>query len=213
MDGGGSLDGPGRAGHRRGQWAGPGDRPRPWPAAGAHVAIADIDATGSETTRALVSDAGGSADVVALDVTDDDSRRRVVAGAVRPARRRLRHPGQRRRHRPARLHHRHRPRRLPAGAGGELRGSGLPDQRVHEAGAGPPGGAHRRRRAHPVVSLSAITSGSGAIAYNGSRPASCTPPSASSGSCARRRSAARRQRAALPVPGAGGRSRRRWTPR
>jgi NAD(P)-dependent dehydrogenase (short-subunit alcohol dehydrogenase family) len=48
--------------------------------AGAHVAIADIDAEGSEQTRALVADAGGSADVVPLDVTDDESRRSVVAG-------------------------------------------------------------------------------------------------------------------------------------
>jgi NAD(P)-dependent dehydrogenase (short-subunit alcohol dehydrogenase family) len=46
--------------------------------AGAHVAIADIDADGSERTRSLVADSGGSADVVALDVTDDDSRQRVV---------------------------------------------------------------------------------------------------------------------------------------
>ena len=30
-------------------------------AAGAHVAIADIDAAGSEQTRSLVADAGGSA--------------------------------------------------------------------------------------------------------------------------------------------------------
>ena len=35
---------------------------------------------GSEQTRAMVADAGGSADVVALDVTDDESRRSVVAG-------------------------------------------------------------------------------------------------------------------------------------
>ena len=47
--------------------------------AGAHVAIADIDAAGSEETRARVIGAGGSAEVVALDVTDDDNRRRVVA--------------------------------------------------------------------------------------------------------------------------------------
>src|ERR687893_1903973 len=47
--------------------------------AGAHVVVADIDADGSERTRALVADAGGSADVVALDVTDDASRRAVVA--------------------------------------------------------------------------------------------------------------------------------------
>src|SRR4051794_32136804 len=48
--------------------------------AGAHVAVADIDAAGSEQTRSLVTDAGGSADVVGLDVTDDESRRSVVAG-------------------------------------------------------------------------------------------------------------------------------------
>src|SRR3954454_18256209 len=50
--------------------------------AGAHVAIADINATGSEQTRSLVTDAGGSADVVPLDVTDDESRRSVVAGLL-----------------------------------------------------------------------------------------------------------------------------------
>jgi NAD(P)-dependent dehydrogenase (short-subunit alcohol dehydrogenase family) len=48
--------------------------------AGAHVAIADIDAGGSEQTRDLVTGAGGSAEVVALDVTDDESRRTVVGG-------------------------------------------------------------------------------------------------------------------------------------
>ena len=48
--------------------------------AGAHVVVADIDAAGSETTRSMVVDAGGSAEVVALDVTDDASRREVVAG-------------------------------------------------------------------------------------------------------------------------------------
>ena len=36
--------------------------------AGAHVAIGDIDATGSEETRTRVADAGGSAEVVPLDV-------------------------------------------------------------------------------------------------------------------------------------------------
>jgi NAD(P)-dependent dehydrogenase (short-subunit alcohol dehydrogenase family) len=46
--------------------------------AGAHVAVADIDPGGSEQTRSLVADSGGSADVVPLDVTDDDSRQRVV---------------------------------------------------------------------------------------------------------------------------------------
>jgi NAD(P)-dependent dehydrogenase (short-subunit alcohol dehydrogenase family) len=47
--------------------------------AGAHVAIADIDEGGSKGTAELVADAGGSAEVVALDVTDDASRRAVVA--------------------------------------------------------------------------------------------------------------------------------------
>jgi NAD(P)-dependent dehydrogenase (short-subunit alcohol dehydrogenase family) len=47
--------------------------------AGAHVVIADIDAAGSEQTRARVAEAGGSADVVALDVTDDGNRREVIA--------------------------------------------------------------------------------------------------------------------------------------
>jgi NAD(P)-dependent dehydrogenase (short-subunit alcohol dehydrogenase family) len=48
--------------------------------AGAHVAIADVDAAGSEQTRSMVADAGGSADVLALDVTDDASRRQAVGG-------------------------------------------------------------------------------------------------------------------------------------
>jgi NAD(P)-dependent dehydrogenase (short-subunit alcohol dehydrogenase family) len=48
--------------------------------AGAHVAIADVDAAGSEQTRKLAADAGGSVQVVALDVTDDGMRRAVVAG-------------------------------------------------------------------------------------------------------------------------------------
>src|SRR4051794_41366537 len=48
--------------------------------AGVHVAVGDINATGSEQTRSMVTDAGGSADVVALDVTDDESRRGVVEG-------------------------------------------------------------------------------------------------------------------------------------
>src|SRR3954471_13833954 len=47
--------------------------------AGAHVAVADINAAGSEQTRGMVAAGGGTADVVALDVTDDDSRRAVVA--------------------------------------------------------------------------------------------------------------------------------------
>jgi NAD(P)-dependent dehydrogenase (short-subunit alcohol dehydrogenase family) len=47
-------------------------------AAGAHVVIADIDAAGSQETRTRVADAGGSADVVPLDVTDDGNRREVI---------------------------------------------------------------------------------------------------------------------------------------
>jgi NAD(P)-dependent dehydrogenase (short-subunit alcohol dehydrogenase family) len=47
--------------------------------AGAHVAVADINEQGSEKTCAQVVEAGGSAEVVALDVADDQSRRRVVA--------------------------------------------------------------------------------------------------------------------------------------
>jgi NAD(P)-dependent dehydrogenase (short-subunit alcohol dehydrogenase family) len=48
-------------------------------AAGAHVAIADVNAAGAEETLRLVTDAGGSAESVVRDVTDDDSRRAVVA--------------------------------------------------------------------------------------------------------------------------------------
>lgn len=47
--------------------------------AGAHVVIADIDDAGSRRTAELVAEAGSKADVVALDVTDDASRRSVVA--------------------------------------------------------------------------------------------------------------------------------------
>jgi NAD(P)-dependent dehydrogenase (short-subunit alcohol dehydrogenase family) len=46
--------------------------------AGAHVAVADVNAAGSEQTRSMVADTGGSADVLALDVTDDASRRAAV---------------------------------------------------------------------------------------------------------------------------------------
>ncbi len=46
----------------------------------AHLAIADNDAAGSEQTPGRVADGGGSAEVVALDVTDDESRRTVVGG-------------------------------------------------------------------------------------------------------------------------------------
>jgi NAD(P)-dependent dehydrogenase (short-subunit alcohol dehydrogenase family) len=48
--------------------------------AGAHVVIADVDEAGAEETRARIAAASGAADVVHLDVTDDESRRRVVAG-------------------------------------------------------------------------------------------------------------------------------------
>jgi NAD(P)-dependent dehydrogenase (short-subunit alcohol dehydrogenase family) len=47
--------------------------------AGAHVVIADIDAAGSDETRTRIADAGGAAEVVPLDVTDDENRREVVA--------------------------------------------------------------------------------------------------------------------------------------
>jgi NAD(P)-dependent dehydrogenase (short-subunit alcohol dehydrogenase family) len=136
---------------------------------GAHVAIADIDPTGSEQTRSLVTDAGGSADVVPLDVTDDENRRRVmaqlfeqhgdafdilvnVAGIDRP---------------------------------GYITDIDLADYRRVQAVncEGPvfltsefmkrvqdlPAG--RTADVIHVVSLSAITSGSGAIAYNGSKAA------------------------------------------
>jgi NAD(P)-dependent dehydrogenase (short-subunit alcohol dehydrogenase family) len=46
--------------------------------AGAHVAIGDIDAAGSEETLGLLTSAGGSGEVIPLDVTDDGSRRAVV---------------------------------------------------------------------------------------------------------------------------------------
>jgi NAD(P)-dependent dehydrogenase (short-subunit alcohol dehydrogenase family) len=47
--------------------------------AGAHVVIADIDAAGSEETLAQVTGAAGAAEVVPLDVADDENRRAVVA--------------------------------------------------------------------------------------------------------------------------------------
>lgn len=46
---------------------------------GAHVVIADIDAAGSEETLSRVSAAGGSGEVLGLDVAQDESRRAVVA--------------------------------------------------------------------------------------------------------------------------------------
>jgi NAD(P)-dependent dehydrogenase (short-subunit alcohol dehydrogenase family) len=135
--------------------------------AGAHVAIADIDAPGSERTAELVGEAGGKADVVALDVTDDASRRAVigrlfeqhgdafdvlvnVAGIDRP---------------------------------GYVTDIDLADyQRVQAVNCEGPiflTSEFTKRVQHlpegrtadvvHVVSLSAITSGSGAIAYNGSK--------------------------------------------
>jgi len=47
--------------------------------AGAHVVIADVNSAGSEETRSMIATASGAADVVHLDVTDDASRRSVVA--------------------------------------------------------------------------------------------------------------------------------------
>jgi NAD(P)-dependent dehydrogenase (short-subunit alcohol dehydrogenase family) len=135
--------------------------------AGARVAVADIDAAGSERTAELVGEAGGQADVVALDVTDDASRRAVVgqlfeqhgdafdilanvAGIDRP---------------------------------GYVTDIDLADyQRVQAVNCEGPiflTSEFMKRVQHlpegrtadvvHVVSLSAITSGSGAIAYNGSK--------------------------------------------
>lgn len=135
--------------------------------AGAHVAIADIDEAGAKNTSELVADAGGSAEVVALDVTDDASRRSVVqqlfdahgdafdilanvAGIDRP---------------------------------GYITDIDLADyQRVQAVNCEGPVfltsefvkrvqhlPADRTADVVHIVSLSAITSGSGAIAYNGSK--------------------------------------------
>jgi NAD(P)-dependent dehydrogenase (short-subunit alcohol dehydrogenase family) len=135
--------------------------------AGAHVAIADIDPVGAKGTAELVADAGGSAEVVALDVTDDAARRQVVqqlfdahgdafdvlanvAGIDRP---------------------------------GYVTDIDLADyQRVQAVNCEGPvflTSEFVKRVQHlpegrtadvvHVVSLSAITSGSGAIAYNGSK--------------------------------------------
>jgi NAD(P)-dependent dehydrogenase (short-subunit alcohol dehydrogenase family) len=46
--------------------------------AGAHVVIADIDAAGSEETRSRIADRGGAAEVLPLDVTDDANRREAI---------------------------------------------------------------------------------------------------------------------------------------
>ena len=135
--------------------------------AGAHVAIADIDEAGAKNTSELVADVGGSAEVVALDVTDDASRRSVVqqlfdahgdafdilanvAGIDRP---------------------------------GYVTDIDLADyQRVQAVNCEGPVfltsefmkrvqhlPADRSADVVHIVSLSAITSGSGAIAYNGSK--------------------------------------------
>ena len=135
--------------------------------AGAHVAIADIDEAGAKNTSELVADVGGSAEVVALDVTDDASRRSVVqqlfdahgdafdilanvAGIDRP---------------------------------GYVTDIDLADyQRVQAVNCEGPVfltsefmkrvqhlPADRTADVVHIVSLSAITSGSGAIAYNGSK--------------------------------------------
>lgn len=136
---------------------------------GAHVAIADIDAAGSERTAELIAGTGGSAEVVPLDVTDDASRRAVVqqlfdahgdafdilvnvAGIDRP---------------------------------GYITDIDLGDyQRVQAVNCEGPvfltSEFLKRAQSLPegrtadvvhIVSLSAITSGSGAIAYNGSKAA------------------------------------------
>ncbi|SFE91897.1 SDR family NAD(P)-dependent oxidoreductase [Blastococcus tunisiensis] len=135
--------------------------------AGAHVVVADIDARGSDETRTSVTDAGGSAEVVPLDVTDDENRRAVigdlfdrhgdafdvlvnVAGIDRP---------------------------------GYITDIDLDDyRRVQAVNCEGPvflTSEFTKRVQHlpegrtadvvHVVSLSAITSGSGAIAYNGSK--------------------------------------------
>ena len=135
--------------------------------AGAHVAIGDVDAAGSEETRRLVADQGGSAAVVPLDVTDDDQRRAVVAGLFDE--------------------HGDAFDILANVAGidrpGYITDIGLADYRRVQAVnfEGPvfltsefmkrvqnlPEG--RTADVVHIVSLSAITSGSGAIAYNGSK--------------------------------------------
>jgi NAD(P)-dependent dehydrogenase (short-subunit alcohol dehydrogenase family) len=50
--------------------------------AGAHVAIADIDTPGSQETRELIAGDDGSVEVLSLDVTDDESRRAAVEQLV-----------------------------------------------------------------------------------------------------------------------------------
>ena len=132
--------------------------------AGATVALGDVDVPGAEKTRAQI---GRDAEVVELDVTDDDARRRVVAD----------------------LFERHGDRfdLLVNVAGidrpGYITDIDLADYRQVQAVnfEGPvfltsefmkrvqhlPEG--RTADVVHIVSLSAITSGSGAIAYNGSK--------------------------------------------
>jgi NAD(P)-dependent dehydrogenase (short-subunit alcohol dehydrogenase family) len=135
--------------------------------AGAHVAIGDIDAAGSEQTLSQVTSAGGSGDVVPLDVTDDTSRRDVagrlfdqhgdsfdilvnVAGIDRPGYitdidladyRKV----------------------MAVNCEGPVFLTSEFMKRVQDLPEG------RTADVVHVVSLSAITSGSGAIAYNGSK--------------------------------------------
>lgn len=47
--------------------------------AGAHVVVADIDGAGADRTVGEIAADGGSADAVVLDVTDDRARREVLA--------------------------------------------------------------------------------------------------------------------------------------
>jgi NAD(P)-dependent dehydrogenase (short-subunit alcohol dehydrogenase family) len=47
--------------------------------AGAHVVVADVNDAGNAETRSMIAAASGNADIVHLDVTDDTSRRSVVA--------------------------------------------------------------------------------------------------------------------------------------
>jgi NAD(P)-dependent dehydrogenase (short-subunit alcohol dehydrogenase family) len=174
--------------------------------AGAHVAIGDIDEAGAKTTAELVADAGGSAEVVALDVTDDASRRAVVAalfdahgdafdilanvaGIDRP---------------------------------GYVTDIDLADyQRVQAVNCEGPvflTSEFVKRVQHlpegrtadvvHIVSLSAITSGSGAIAYNGSKAGFLN-----AASCARRRSGVRTASSGRSRAVCRRSSRRRWTRR
>jgi NAD(P)-dependent dehydrogenase (short-subunit alcohol dehydrogenase family) len=47
--------------------------------AGARVVTADVNDAGNEETRSMIAASGGAADVVHLDVADDASRRQVIA--------------------------------------------------------------------------------------------------------------------------------------